>query len=170
MGSKIPCCPPPPPTIASGVDRPSKYRSGKVGANIGLLIDTPRAVVTLSPDVSPEVRERRFPRTTEARFGNPLFRRTAQKIQQIESFVVLESMICGGEYIFEREAFKALDGQKRKGEKTEALDGLDAYSHVWVEFVFHANTNLTKEARVSDPRRKPWAGLPAKVGDKKKIK
>ena len=79
-------------------------------------------------------------------------------------------MICGGEYIFEREVFKALDGQKRKGEKTEALDGLDAYSHVWVEFVFHANTNLTKEARVSDPRRKPWAGLPAKVGDKKKIK
>jgi tRNA (adenine37-N6)-methyltransferase len=30
---------------------------------------------------------------------------------------------------------------------TEALDGLEAFSHVWLTFQFHMNTNVLKEAK-----------------------
>jgi len=38
------------------------------------------------------------------------------------------------------------------GVPREALEGLEGYSHVWVSFVFHANSNKRFHARIEPPR------------------
>lgn len=50
-----------------------------------------------------------------------------------------------------------------------ALEGFDAYSHCWVLYVFHQNTNLQREGRTTAKRRQTkgriplWQGLCMKV-------